>query len=161
MPASDGGDDFVWIGGPFEGLGHSVVLAQEAIESGLKVCDRAEDPALQAPLREFGEETLDGVEPGARSRREVKGEAFVAREPLSHLRMLVGGVIVEDHVHDLARGDFGLDGVEEADELLMPMALHVASDHFAIEHVERGEEGRRSVALIIVGHRARAALFEG
>ena len=62
----------------------------------------------------------------------------------SHCRTfdVVGGVIIEDHVHDLACGDLGLDGVEEADELLMPMALHVAADHRAVEHVQRGEEGR-------------------
>ena len=34
---------------------------------------------------------------------------------------------------DLADRDLRFDGVKEADELLMPVALHVASDHCAIE----------------------------
>jgi hypothetical protein len=37
----------------------------------------------------FGGEAFDGVEPGAPGRREVEGEAFVAREPSAHLGMLL------------------------------------------------------------------------
>jgi hypothetical protein len=38
-----------------------------------------------------------------------------------------------------AGGHLGLDGVQEADELLMAMVLHVAADDGAIQHVEGGE----------------------
>src|ERR1700746_1821458 len=74
--------------------------------------------------------------------------------------MLVGGVVVEDHMHDLAGGKHDLDGVEEANKLLMPMALHVAADHRAAEHVKRGEKRGRSMAFVVVGHGPGAALFE-
>ena len=41
----------------------------------------------------------------------------------------------------------------------MPMALHVAADHRAIEDVERCEQSGRAVALIVVRHgRASATL---
>ena len=43
----------------------------------------------------------------------------MAAEPGPDLGVLVGGVVVEDGVHHLAGPDLGLDGVEEADELLM------------------------------------------
>ena len=33
----------------------------------------------------------------------------------------------------------GADDIEETDELLMAMALHVAADHRAVEDVHRGE----------------------
>jgi hypothetical protein len=32
--------------------------------------------------------------------------------------MLVGGIVVEDHMHDLSGRHLRLDGVEEADELV-------------------------------------------
>ena len=64
-------------------------------------------------------------------------EARMAIAPSPRLRVLVRPVIVEDHVHDLARRNLGLDGIQEADELLMPVALHAAPDHLSIEHVER------------------------
>src|SRR6188472_4629962 len=103
-----------------------VGLVEIAVDSGLGVDDRSEDAALQAPLGERGEEGLDGVEPGARGRGEVEGEARVAGEPGNHLRLFVGGVVVEDDVDDLAGRDLCLDGVEEADEFLVPVALHAA-----------------------------------
>jgi hypothetical protein len=33
-----------------------------------------------------------------------------------------------------------LVGVQEADELLIPVALHAAADDFAFQHVEGGEQ---------------------
>jgi dihydroxyacetone kinase len=59
----------------------------------------------------------------------------------------------------LPAGTSRLDGVEEADELLMAVALHVAADDGAVEHVERGEQRGRAVALVVMGHGAGAALL--
>jgi len=64
-------------------------------------------------------------------------------------------------VDQLARWDFGLDGVEEADELLMAMALHATSDDLAFEYVEGGEQRGGAVTLVIMGHGAGAALLHG
>ena len=71
--------------------------------------------------------------------------------------MLVGGVIVEDH---LPGGNLGVDCVQEADELLMAVALHVFTHHRAVENVHGGEQRRRAVPLAIMGHCAGAALFQ-
>ena len=42
----------------------------------------------------------------------------------------------------------------------MPVALHVAADDRAVENIQRGEQRRRAVALVVVGHRAGAALLQ-
>jgi hypothetical protein len=120
VPAIDGGDDFIWVGGPDEGLGFVVGLGDEAVDGGLEFGDGAEDAAFEAAPGELGEEALDGIEPGAGSRGEVEDEARMAGESGLDLRMLVGGVVVDDDMDDLAGGDLGFDGVEKADELLMP-----------------------------------------
>jgi hypothetical protein len=91
----------------------------------------------------------------------VEGEAPVPTEPGANLGMLMSGVIVENDVNSFAGRHLCLDGIEEADELLMAVALHVAADDGAIEHVERGEQGRGAVSLVIVRHRAGAALLQG
>ena len=62
----------------------------------------------------------------------------------------MGGVIVEDDVNDLSVRNLGFDGVEEADELLMPVTLHAASDHRAVQHIKRGEQRGRAMPLIWV-----------
>src|SRR5512147_473077 len=80
-------------------------------------------------------------------------------EPVHHLRMLVGGVVVENEMNDLACRHLRLDGIEEADELLMPMALHAAADDGTFQDIQCGEQRGRAVALVVVGHRAGAALL--
>ena len=60
------------------------------------------------------------------------------------------GIVVEDGVDHLAGRHGPLDGCDEADELLMPMTRHAAADDLAFEHAERGEQGRRAVAFVIV-----------
>src|SRR3979490_1839159 len=50
-----------------------------------------------------------------------------------------------------------LDGIEEADELLVPVALHVSADHGAVEDVESSEQRGRTVTFVVVGHRSSTA----
>jgi hypothetical protein len=39
VPASDGGDDFVGIGGPHEGLGVVIGFLKETVDGGLEIND--------------------------------------------------------------------------------------------------------------------------
>jgi len=50
VPSLDGGDDFVGVGGPCEGLRVGVGLGDEAVDGGLEIDDGAEDAALQSSL---------------------------------------------------------------------------------------------------------------
>ena len=104
MPSPDGGDDFVWIGGPGEGLGLLIVLFEEAVDRGLQVGERAKDAALEPALCESGEEALDRVEPGSRCRCEMERPSRMTFEPSSNVEMLMGGVVVDDSVDRLSCG---------------------------------------------------------
>ena len=105
VPASDGGDDFIGIGGPDERFRALIVLGQEAVDGDLKIDERMEDTVFEASFGEPGEEALDGVEPRTGRWREMEGEARVPLEPLADLGVLVGGVVIENHVDRLAGGD--------------------------------------------------------
>ena len=83
--------------------------------------------------------------------------ARMTREPGAHTRVLMDRIVVEDGVDHLAGGNACLDGVEEADELLMPVTLHAAAEHRAVEHVQRREQGCRAMPLIVVRHGCGAA----
>jgi len=65
---------------------------------------------------------FDLVGPEAAGRREVEVDS-VAGEPAFDGRRFMGGVIVEDGVHQLAGRHGALDGVEDEDEFLMGMAI--------------------------------------
>jgi hypothetical protein len=63
---------------------------------------------------------------------------------------LVGGIVVDDGLDDPAGWHGPLDGIEEADELLVPVALHAAADHGAFQHVQCREQRRRAMALVVM-----------
>jgi hypothetical protein len=67
MPAFDGRDDFVGIGGPCEGLWALVGLSDEAVDGGLKVDDGSENAAPEASSGELGEQAFYRVEPRVNS----------------------------------------------------------------------------------------------
>src|SRR6266581_6252407 len=73
--------------------------------------------------------------------------------------MLVGGVVVENDVHDLSGRHLRLNSIQEADELLVTMAVHATADDLAFEHVKSDEQRCCAVALVVVGHRSGAALL--
>ena len=58
--------------------------------------------------------------------------------------------------HRRACRDMRFDGVEKANELLMAMTLHVATDGRPLEHIQGRQRGR-AVALVVVGHGSGAA----
>src|SRR6201997_4174330 len=80
-------------------------------------------------------------------------------DPFKNLRVLVSGIVVDDHMHRFLLGRPGIDDVEEADELLMAMALHTLADDLAVKHIERREKGGDAVPLIVVGDGAGTSLL--
>src|SRR6516164_9981063 len=72
-------------------------------------------------------------------------------EPFAHLGMFMGRVVVDDSVDCLSFWNLRLNGVEEADELLMAVTFHVVTDDGAIENVEGGEQRRGAMAFVDQG----------
>ena len=78
-------------------------------------------------------------------------EARVLGEPSLYFVMLVRRVIVGDQMDVEIGGGLAVDGLEEVKPLLMAVALGDAGDELAIEIVQGGEQGERTVANIVVG----------
>jgi hypothetical protein len=57
-------------------------------------------------------------------------------EPFLHLGVLVGCIVVDDGMDRLSSRNLRLNGVEEADELLVAMALHTSANDLAFEDIE-------------------------
>ena len=74
----------------------------------------------------------------------------MAFQPGTDFLVLMSGVIVQDDMDHLAHGNVAFERVEEADEFLMAVALHVAADHRTIEDIERGEQCGCAVAFVVV-----------
>ena len=56
--------------------------------------------------------------------------------------------------------DLTVETLEETEKLLVALPAHALRDHRALQHVQRSEQRRRPVALVVVGHRSRAAALE-
>src|SRR3954452_21136719 len=105
------------------------MFGEIAFNGGLQVDDGMEAAAPDALAGECGKECLDRVQPRSGRGREVEGPAWMSREPVAYLGMLVGGIVVDHGLDPLVGGHGALNGVEESDELLVAVALHASSDH--------------------------------
>ena len=68
------------------------------------------------------------------------------------LGVFVRGVVVDDQVHVEMFGNVGVDVRREGDELLVPMARLALSEDRAVGYVQDGEQGRRAMSHVVVGH---------
>ncbi len=118
--------------------------------------DIAEDAAAEPVLGKVAEEALDHVQPGTAGGREIDVESRMAVEPLFDLGVLVGRVVVHDHVDLLLRRGRVVDHAQELQPFLMAVAVVAHGDHLAIERVERPEQSRHAIALVVVSHGSAA-----
>ena len=136
------------------------IVVVEIVHDGLlQFVDALEDAAADAFSGDLGKEALDHVEPRAGRRREVQMEARMPLEPALYRGGLVGGIIIDDQMQVEIGQRPLVDGLEKAEELAMPVAGHAFADDGAVEHVERREQGRGAVALVVMRHRPAAALL--
>ena len=82
-------------------------------------------------------------------------------EPGFHRGMVVGAIVVQHKVSGRLAGKLVIQTAKESHKLLMPVSRVALADNLALQHVERREERRCPVALIVMRHRAAAALFQG
>jgi hypothetical protein len=77
-------------------------------------------------------------------------KAGMTLKPGDDLGMFVSGVVVADDVNIKLGGDLALDLAQEGQPLLMAMTRGGMSKNLAREIVECGEQGDRSVTVVIV-----------
>src|SRR3954453_14006978 len=85
-----------------KGLGSALVSARKRLIAACSSTSEPNVPRLSRRLVSLAKRPLDGVEPRGRGRGEVEGPAGMALQPRHHLGMLMGAVVVEDGVDQLA-----------------------------------------------------------
>ena len=83
-------------------------------------------------------------------RGEVEREARMGRQPGPHGRMFMRAVVVQNEVEVEARGERAVELAKKLQELLMPMPAVALADDLPGQHVQRGEQGRCPVALVVM-----------
>jgi hypothetical protein len=72
-------------------------------------------PLERPSLDQFGEEALHGIQPRGGCQCEVEASPRMPRQPRLDLWVLVGGVVVDDGMDDLALRQGGLGDVKKSD----------------------------------------------
>ena len=143
--------------GPDEGFRLGVGLCEETGDGGFEFGDGSEYTPLETSSRKLGKEAFDGIEPGCGGGGEVERPTRMSGEPFTNRWMLMSCIVIDDRMDFLSFRHLGLDSVEETNELLVPVTLHVAADDGAVENVEGSKQRRGPIAFIVVGHRPSAA----
>src|SRR5215204_7262773 len=99
---------------------------------------------------EFGEPSLNLIDPRCRCRREVDMIMGTTGEPRLDLGCFVGGIVVHDDMDLEPFGDASVDLLEEVQELGRPVSLVAFADDEARCDVERCEQRCRAVPHVVV-----------
>ena len=78
-------------------------------------------------------------------------------QPCADLQVLVGGVVDNDQLRAEIAGHRRFDGTQEAERLLMSLAVPALRQYLAGQHVQDREQYRFPVPLVVVGRSPDAA----
>src|SRR3989442_5260438 len=144
-------DDGRWLRGPDERFGIAVVDPQVVADGGDQSRYTGEGTATDALAGDVGEPALHQVQPRSAGGCEVQMVARVFGEPLLHLGVRVGAIVIEDQMDLTAARDRVVNALQELQELAVPMTRQAASNHRAVEDVEGREQRVAAGAFEDVG----------
>src|ERR1700735_1671875 len=90
----------------------------------------------------------------------MSNETVVPFEPALHSGVLVGAIIIHHHMQPDLAGKRRIQTLQKFQKLLVAMARITLTDALALRDFQGGEQRRRAVALVVVGHRSTATLLE-
>ena len=109
-----------------------IVFGEKVIDGGLQLGDALEDAAADSLAGDLGEEALNEVQPGRRSRNEVQLEAWMPLQPRLNFLCLVRRVVVDDEMEIEMLGYGPVDLLQEPDEFFGAMAGQTFADDLPV-----------------------------
>ncbi len=147
-------------GGPGEQLGVLIVARDIALDDGDELSNIVECSPAHTLYAQVAEEAFDHVQPRSAGRHEVHLHAWMAPQPALYFGVLMGRIVVGDHVQGQLRRRFGLQQFQKAQPLAMRVARLAHAEHLTVQDIQSGEQRGRSVPLIVVRHGLRSAQLQ-
>jgi hypothetical protein len=91
----------------------------------------------------------------------MHGEPRMFHEPLLDLRVLVGGIVIADQMQLFAFGRLTLNLAQEVEPLAVTVVLITTGDDRTIKGIERREQGRGAVTLVVMSLGGRTTSLQG
>ena len=111
-----------------------------------------EDPSANTFSRDLPEPAFYQIKPGRTRRRKMEVETRMFVEPSLNIGVIVGPVVIEDHVDIETLGCFPVYGAQELKELGVPVPGIAGADDLPFQNIECGKETGGAVSLVVVGH---------
>lgn len=147
--------------GPRKGFWILIVDLNEFFDGSDEFRNASEHTSSNPLAGDFSEPAFDQVEPRGTGRGKVQVKARMFFEPPFDVRMFVRPIVVQDQMEIQSSGHLPVNLAQELEKLFVPMAGITGTNHRTVQDIERGEQTRGSVALVIMGHRSTATLFHG
>ena len=139
-----------------KGLGLSLVSARNRLMAAWRSTMPLKTPRLSRCRVSLAKKPSTALSQEAEVGVKWKWNLGCRSSQARHLGVFVCGVVVDDQVQLPPGRGLAIDLVEKADEFLMPVARHALADGAALQHVERGEQCGRAMALVVMRHRPAA-----
>ncbi len=154
-------DDLLCGGCPYERFWILIMRLDEFFDGPFQTRDALEDAAAQTFPSELAEEAFDDIEPRATGRREMDMKAGVSFQLILHVLVFVRGIVVHDQIDVQVGRRFLVNQLEKLDPFLMAVFVHAGRDDLPLAHLNGRKERGRSVALVVMRHRAATPFLIG
>jgi hypothetical protein len=138
-----------------------IALSDVCVNGGNQLGDTAKYSATNLFGCQVAKDAFHQIEPGTTGRREVHLDAWVARQPPLHRGMFVRGIVVRDQMQGPTLGNLTINQTQEPQPFLVPMPWQARREDRALGNIQSGKERGRTMALLVVRHRAAPALLDG
>jgi hypothetical protein len=115
-------ENALYAGGPSIGPSVVVPCGKERVDSGIQFIDAAKRATSDGLLFEFGEPTLDQVEPTWAGRGEVKHDARSFPQPVADAFVIMDSAVIQDQVPAKRRRKLCFDAAKQAQNRLVAVA---------------------------------------
>jgi len=130
------------------------------LHGSFELWDRSKNASADAVLGDVPEKTFHHIEPRGTGGREVDMDPRVLLQPGFDRRVLMGGVIVADDLQGELLRRLTVQPLKEFQPLFVAMPRHRLGNLRPIQRVQGCEQCGCPVPLVVVGHRAAAALLQ-
>ena len=158
--AGDFLEDGLDAGSPHERCRRSIPSCEKLGGCALKIAYAVEDTSPDGLLGEFGEPTLNEVEPTRTGGDEVQHKPRMPSQPTLNARVPVSAIVIEDQVQGLFGRKLGVEPLEKLQELLMSVPGITLADHPTFDDLQGGKQRRGAVSMVVVRVRATTPEFE-
>src|SRR6266700_5184395 len=117
-----------------KGLGSALVSATKWLMASSRSATDRNTPRLRRRFVSLAKKPSTALSHDGEVGVKWKVQRGCCASPFAHFRVFVSGVVVNDRIDHLSLGKMRVDVIEETDELLMPVAFHVAADDGAVEN---------------------------